>query len=216
MTDDRALRQSMVDGQLRPFDVTDQTVLGAVLEIPRTDFVAPDSRALAYSDAALPVASQSARRLLRPMVIGRMLQAADIQRGEKILDVASGSGYSAAVVAKMGAKVTALENDPASVQMLRAQSGRYGFAMVEGAIDRAPAGLGPFDVIIINGVAEIEPESLLAALADGGRLITLFGKGPASFIRVSRRSGSDIGHSRIANAAGPALKEFARAAEFVF
>jgi protein-L-isoaspartate(D-aspartate) O-methyltransferase len=116
----------------------------------------------------------------------------------------------------MGAKVTALENDAASIPIIRSQSSRYGFTLVEGAIDRAPAGLGPFDVIIINGVVEIEPESLFGALADNGRLVTIFGKGPASFIRVSRRSGSEIGHSRITNASGPTLREFASKAEFVF
>ena len=216
MTDENALRQSMVDGQLRPFDVTNQTVLGAVLDVARTDFVSGESRALVYTDAIMSVAPQSARRLLRPMVIGRMLQAADIQPGEKVLDVASGSGYSAAVLSKMRAKVTALENDGASVQIARSQSSRYGFTLVEGAIDRAPAGLGPFDVIMINGVAQVEPETLLTALADGGRLVMLFGKGPASYIRVTRRSGNDFGHSRIANASGPALKEFAANAEFVF
>lgn len=216
MTDEKALRQSMVDGQLRPFDVTDKSVLGAMLSVSRSDFVAPEMKALAYSEAALSLAPQSARRLLQPMVIGRMLQALGVEAGEKALDVASGSGYSAALLAKMGAKVTALENDPVSVQIARTLSSRYGFSLVDGAIDRAPSGLGSFDVIVINGVTEIEPDGLLQSLTENGRLVTLFGKGPATFIRVSRRSGREFGQARIANASGPVLPEFRRAAEFVF
>lgn len=216
MTDETALRQAMVDGQLRPFDVTDKAVLGAMLSVARSDFVSPELKALAYADAALPVAAQSARRLLQPMVLGRMLQALGVEAGEKALDVASASGYSAALLSKMGAKVTALENDAASVQLARSQSGRYGFSLVEGAVDRAPSGLGPFDVIIINGVTEVEPDALLHSLTEKGRLVAIFGKGPATFIRVTRRSGREFGQTRIANASGPVLAEFRRAAEFVF
>lgn len=216
MTDETALRQAMVDGQLRPFDVTDKSVLGAMLEVSRLDFVSSDQRPMAYSEASLPVGQGSARRLLLPMVIGRMLQAVRLEAGEKLLDVASGSGYSAAIAAKMGAKVTALEHDPVAVQMARQHSKRYGFSLVDGAIDRPPAGLGLFDVIVINGVTEIEPVSLLDALSAKGRLVTLVGKGPAYYIRTTHRSGQEFGHARIANASGPILPEFRRAANFVF
>lgn len=216
MADENTLRQAMVDGQLRPFDVTDKSVLGAMLAVARTDFVSAELKPLAYSEASLAVSPQSARRLLQPMVLGRMLQAAGIEAGEKVLDVAAGSGYSSALLSKMGAKVTALEHDPAAVQIARAQCGRSGFTLVEGTIDRAPAGLGPFDVIVINGACEVDPEALMQALAENGRLVTVFGKGPATFIRLTRRSGQDFGHSRIANAAAPALAEFRKSAEFVF
>jgi protein-L-isoaspartate(D-aspartate) O-methyltransferase len=216
MADENTLRQSMVDGQLRPFDVTDKAVLGAMLAVMRSDFVAPELKPLAYSEASLAVSPQSGRRLLQPMVLGRMLQAASVEAGEKVLDVAAGSGYSSALLAKMGAKVTALESDPAAVQIARAQCGRSGFTLVEGAIDRAPAGLGPFDVILINGACEVDPEALMQALAENGRLVTVFGKGPATYIRLTRRSGQDFGHSRIANASASGLAEFRKTAEFVF
>lgn len=216
MTDETALRQAMVDGQLRPFDVTNKAVLGAVLAVARTDFFARDLQPLAYSDAALPVSSQSARRLLQPMVIGRMLQAVSVQAGEKVLDVAAGSGYSSALMTKIGAKVTALEYDASSVQLARLMSSRAGFALVEGALDRPPQGLGPFDVIVINGNCEVEPEALMQGLAAKGRLVMVFGKGRATYIRLTRRSGTDFGHSRIADASAPTLPEFRRTAEFSF
>lgn len=216
MPDDRALRQSMVDGQLRPFDVTSQAVLSSILAIPRSEFFAPELGALAYADAALPVSAQSERRLLRPMVLGRMIQAADLQVGETVLDVAAGSGYGAAIMAKMGCKVTAVESDPAAVRMGRLQSGKFGFLLVEGAIDRPPAGFGPFNLVLVNGLIQIDPEPLLASLADGGRLLAICGNGAASFIRMTKRTGNEFGHFRIANATGPALKDFAKPAEFVF
>ena len=99
----------MVNGQLRTGDVVDQDVLAAFLQTPRERFVATPFVALAYLDRDLPALGAKSRRLLPPATLARMLQAAEVGPGERALDVGGGSGYGAALLDAMGAKVVALE-----------------------------------------------------------------------------------------------------------
>jgi protein-L-isoaspartate(D-aspartate) O-methyltransferase len=110
-------RQKMVDGQVRTYDVTDRQILDAMLALPREDFVPEDKRALAYLDLDLDVAAAgSAKRfLIQPMLTAKMLQAAEIASADKVLIVGCATGYAAAIAAKLAAKVTATESDPALV-----------------------------------------------------------------------------------------------------
>ena len=105
----RARRLGMVNGQLRTGDVVDQDVLAAFLDTPRERFVCPSYAELAYLDRDAPALGAKSRRLLPPLTLARMLQAAAVMPGERVLDVGGGSGYGAAVLAAMGAKVAALE-----------------------------------------------------------------------------------------------------------
>ena len=106
-------RLQMVNSQLRTGDVVDQDVLAAFLETLREPFVAPDSARSPISIARRRRSGAKTRRLLRPLTLARMLQAAAVNAGERALDVGGGSGYGAALLDAMGAKVVALESDPA-------------------------------------------------------------------------------------------------------
>ena len=100
MTDFATARRHMVDGQVRTADVTDLRILDAMLEIPREGFVPPALADIAYLDLDLPAGKSGSRRLLKPMVLGKLIHAADIAPGDRVLDVGCATGYGAAVLAR--------------------------------------------------------------------------------------------------------------------
>src|SRR5271154_1139027 len=145
-------RLHMVNGQLRTGGVVDKVVLAAFLEVPRQRFVAPEHESLAYVDRELPARGAKFRRLLAPMVLARMLQAVTVVAGDRALDVAGGSGYGAAILAAMGAKVVMLESDAGAAEAAKAElHSRVNVAVVVGPLDSGAAALGPFDLIIVEG-----------------------------------------------------------------
>lgn len=218
MTDFAELRRMMVDGQLRTFDIQDSSVLDAMGLVPRENFVDSADRDIAYADRAARL-REGNRSLLSPMVLARMLQAARISGGERVLDVCGGSGYSAAVMRTMGAAVVAW--DPEAVFKTRAaqafaQSGISDIAVLEGASIRAISSSGTFDVILVNGCCEEEPSELFSFLNNGGRLVALMQNGAAQSVRVFMRSGNEIGRVFVGNGNGPRIDLFARKSAFVF
>ena len=108
-------RQKMVDGQVRPSDVTDIRILDAMLAVPREAFVPENKQALAYLDLDLDVGEggSAGRFLIKPAVLAKMLQAAEIKETDRVLVVGCATGYAAAVIAKFAPQVTATESDPA-------------------------------------------------------------------------------------------------------
>ena len=218
------LRRTMVDRQLRTFDVTNVDVLSAVLDTPREPFVDGDLDSLIYSDARLEARGASARRpLLAPMFVARALQLAEISKSDRVLDVAGGPGYSAAIAARLAGSVVALEDDEAFVARARAAFADLGLGNAEalrGDLAAGPAGADVFDVILINGAVETRPEGLLAKLADGGRLLAVEpgagGSRGASRFVLFTRSGDSIGTRALFGAAADVLPVFAAPREFVF
>src|SRR5271165_4507187 len=139
------LRLNMVNGQLLTGGIVNRAVLAAFLETPRERFVAPAYASLAYLDRDLPALGAKSRRLLLPLTLARMLQAAGVRPGERVLDVGGGSGYGAALLAHMGAKVVALETDPGAVAAARTElSGRADVSVIEGPLEAGVGDLGPF------------------------------------------------------------------------
>ena len=172
-------RQFMVDGQVRPSDVTDERILDAMLTVPREAFVPDGKRALAYLDLDLDVAEGGApkRCLIQPAVLARMLQAAEIAETDRVLVVGCATGYAAAVVARFAAQVSAVESDPALAAKAAAVLAEVGIHNV--SVKTAPAADGdaagaPFDVIVLNGATEVVPTGLYGQLKDGGRLVGVF------------------------------------------
>lgn len=186
-------RQKMVDGQVRPSDVTDIRIIDAMLAVPRETFVPENKRALAYLDLDLDVGEGSGRRfLIKPAVLAKMLQAADIKETDKVLVVGCDSGYAAAVIAKFAGQV----DDAAGADG-----------------DSAKA---PFDVIVLNGATEIVPEKLYGQLRDGGRLVGVFAMSQPPRATIVTRSHSDFGNRALFDAAAPVLPGMERLPAFVF
>jgi protein-L-isoaspartate(D-aspartate) O-methyltransferase len=210
-----ARRRQMVDSQLRTCDVTDQAVLAAFADIPRETFVAPNFASLAYLDRDAPALGAADRLLLAPMVLARMIQAANVKAGEKALDVAGGSGYSAAILAALGARVTALESDAGAVEAAKTLLAGKAVAPVAGDLAQGAAG-GPFDLIFVNGAFEVAPEALLSQLAEGGRLIGVDASFRSPKAVVIERVSGVSSRRALFDAVAPRLQAFRQVATFAF
>jgi protein-L-isoaspartate(D-aspartate) O-methyltransferase len=169
-----AARALMVDGQVRPNKVTDPRIIAAMRRIARERFVPPQAVPLAYSDEDVPLGG--GRYLTEPMVIARLAQIAAVRADERVLVVAAGSGYGAALLAACGARVTALESDPALLALARAALADEapGVTLVEGELAAGWAAGAPYDVILIDGAVEEIPQALIGQLRPAaGRLVTV-------------------------------------------
>jgi protein-L-isoaspartate(D-aspartate) O-methyltransferase len=221
MTDFAAARRMMVDGQVRTSDVTDLRIIAAMLELPRERFVSAADAGLAYLDLDVPVAKASARRLLKPMVLAKMVQAAAIKAGDRVLDVGCATGYSSALLARLAHEVVALEEDPALARLadenLKAV-GASNVTAVTGALTEGWRTLAPYDVIFVNGATEVVPDTLCHQLSDGGRLVAVVGRAPSSRAMLYRSVGRDKEASGwpIFDATAPLLPGFAKPPAFVF
>jgi protein-L-isoaspartate(D-aspartate) O-methyltransferase len=216
MADIATLRRMMVDGQIRPADVTDRPLLAAMLEIPRERF-APGEAALAYLDLDLPVGGQ--RRLLKPAVLAKMVQALDLGAADKVLDVGCATGYGAALMAQLAGEVIALEEDTALVakaEQALAANGISNVRVVQGILAQGCKAYSPYAAILVEGCIEIEPRALCDQLADGGRLICIQGSGPAAKALIYRRDGDQISERAVFDATAAVLPGFAKPKSFVF
>lgn len=218
MTDFAAARRNMVDGQLRTNDVTDSRILGAMLAVPRERFVPSTLADVAYLDLDLPVGQDApARRMLKPMLLGKLLQAGDIGATARVLAVGCATGYSAAILSQLADSVVALEENSTLGAQARGLLSGYRNVTVE--IGRLVDGWrpsAPYDVILLDGGSEIEPANLFPQLAPDGRLICLQGKGPAGKAMIYRRTGGSVSGRAIFDAAAIALPGFERPPVFVF
>jgi protein-L-isoaspartate(D-aspartate) O-methyltransferase len=212
-------RRKMIDCQLRPVDVTQYDLLMAMLEVPRERFVPPASAEIACRDSDIKVGDDTTRCLLRPEVLARLVQAAQIGRADRVLVVGCTTGYSAAVIARLAGKVVALENDEGLTRRARetlAAVDAAEVAVVYGPLAQGWSARAPYDVILVDGAIEVEPTELLAQLAEGGRLIAIIDRGRAGRATVYRRDRGDVSAVPVFNAAAPILPGFEKAAEFVF
>jgi protein-L-isoaspartate(D-aspartate) O-methyltransferase len=213
-------RQKMVDGQVRTSDVTDSRILDAMQSVPREAFVPAASQPLAYLDLDLDVGGGGTRRyLLKAALTAKLLQAAEIKSTDNVLVVGVASGYVAALAANIAAKVTATESDSALASQAASALTGLGAANVTvraaAAADGDPAS-APYDVIVLNGATEIQPDRLFAQLAEGGRLVGVFAATKPSRAMVVMHSQADFGHRTLFDASAPVLPGLERLAEFVF
>jgi protein-L-isoaspartate(D-aspartate) O-methyltransferase len=217
MTDFATARRHMVDGQVRTADVTDLRILTAMIEIPRERFVPPASVDLAYLDLDLPVGKNGSRRLLKPMVLAKLIHAADIAPGDSVLDVGCTTGYGAAVLARIAGQVVALEQDADLAEVARAAlSGQPNATLVSGALTGGWPQSSPYDAIVLEGATEIPPETFLSQLKEGGRLVCVLGGGPGAKAMLYCRSGDELGGRPIFDASAAVLPGFAKAPVFAF
>jgi protein-L-isoaspartate(D-aspartate) O-methyltransferase len=214
-------RQKMVDGQVRPSDVTDLRIIDAMLTVPREAFVPEHLRALAYLDLDLDISDGGSvkRFLIKPAVIAKMLQAAEIGSADKVLVAGCATGYAAALVAMLAGKVIATETDAshaakAGEVLAGLGLGNVTFRAVEAAAgDPADA---PYDVIVLDGSTEITPDGLYQQLREGGRLVGVFGTSKPPRAMIVTHSHGDFGHRALFDAVAPVLPGLERRPAFVF
>jgi protein-L-isoaspartate(D-aspartate) O-methyltransferase len=221
MSDYAAIRRTMVDTQLRTYDVNSKRLLDAIEAVGREHYTPAGMAGLAYVDQSLTIASgeSESRSLLQPMVLARMIQSADLQSGDKVLSVAGGTGYGAAVMAAMGASVTLLEIGEGIASQARkalASDGVESVAVVTGDLTGGYAAGAPYDVILVEGALDAYPAALLAQLADGGRLVVVIGRGRSGRVMVFQRTGENFGSRTAFDAAAAALAPFQSTSRFRF
>jgi protein-L-isoaspartate(D-aspartate) O-methyltransferase len=214
-------RQNMVDCQVRPSDVTDVSIIDAMLEVPREAFVPQNQRALAYLDLDLDVSEGAAvkRFLIKPAVLARMLQAAEIKATDTVLVVGCATGYAAAVVAKIAGQVTATESDASLAAKAGAALAALGLGTVTVRVAAAADGeqaAAPYDVIVLDGATEIIPEGLFRQLKQGGRLVGVFATTLPPRATIVTHSHDDFGHRALFDAVAPVLPGLERVPAFVF
>ena len=172
MIDFAAARRMMVDGQVRTADVTDLRLLAAMGDVPRERFVPAGKAELSYLDLDLPAGDSAGRFLLKPMVLAKLIQLADIAPTDHVLDVGCATGYSSALLAQLAGSVVALEQDRALVRAAeQALAARSNVKVVMGPLTAGWPVAGPYDVILMQGATEIVPATLLRQLKNGGRLV---------------------------------------------
>jgi protein-L-isoaspartate(D-aspartate) O-methyltransferase len=223
MIDFATARRMMVDGQVRPSNVTDLRIITAMLEIARERFVPESHAGLAYLDLDVPALEpehgEPVRRLLKPMVLAKLVQAAAVKADEHVLDVGCATGYSSALLARLARSVVALEEDPDLVRFAGEALGAVGagnVTVVGGPLTQGWQAAAPYDLILLNGATEVAPEALCRQLKDGGRLVAVVGCAPASRAMRYRAVKNDVSGWPIFDAAAPLLPGFAAPAEFVF
>jgi len=188
--DFRQIRETMVEQQVRPWEVLDPRVLETINTVPREAFVAEAHRALAYMDMELPLGNGDF--MMKPVVEGRALQALLPQAGESVLEIGTGSGYLTACLARLSRDVVSIEIDPALAQAAQARLAAQGVA--NATVHAADAfGWTPertFDAICVTGAVAVVPEAFRRWLAPGGRLFIVRGESPAmDAIRVNADGG---------------------------
>ena len=188
-------RFNMVEQQIRPWDVLDQSVLDLLLTVKREDFVPPALRALAFSDLELPLdiaGSQTGEVMLAPKVEARLLQAAAVKRSDSVLEIGAGSGYMAALLAQQAARVLTYEIQPVLARFAIQNLQRAGVvnAVVREGQGLSAADAGPFDLIVLSGSVSFVPDQLLSALSPGGRLIAIVGEPPMMTAQLITRTDS--------------------------
>ncbi len=221
-------RTNMVESQVRPSDITDRRIIRAMAEIPRELFVPQALRDVAYMDADVPLSTAGSvagvgRALIAPRIFAKLVQLAEIEADDVVLDVGAATGYSAAVLAKLARAVLALESDDRLAREARRNLADLKLDNVSVVTSDLPGGHpqdGPYDAILIEGAVAEVPRALLEQLKDGGRLVAIRlsipAQGSLGKSVVWKRHDGTLGEKSAFDAAAPALPGFEKAMEFAF
>jgi len=181
----------MVDGQLRGRGIVDERVLEAMCRVPRELFVPENLREHAYQDGALPIGR--GQTISQPFIVATICQLLELKGGERVLDVGTGSGYQAAVLAELAREVVTIERIPQLAGQARAALAAAGHVHVDVIVGDGSLGApdhAPFDAIAVAAAAPHVPEALYAQLGAGGRLVvprgTRWGQNLVQVVRTPR------------------------------
>jgi protein-L-isoaspartate(D-aspartate) O-methyltransferase len=208
------MRRAMVACQLRTTGVNDPRVLAAMGSVPRERFVPADRAALAYADTIIPLCE--GRALNSPMALGLLLVEAAPQAGERALVIGAGTGYPAAVLARLCGSVVAVEEDPELAATAKRLLAGQNVKLVEGPLNEGHAADAPYDLILVDGAIEELPEMLIAQLAPDGRIALGVIERGVQRLAVGRRGGDGFAIKPFSDAASTPLPGFARPLTFSF
>lgn len=183
----------MVERQLRRRGIHDERVLAAMGGVPREEFVAERFRSRAYADSALPIGES--QTISQPWIVAAICQALELEGDERVLEVGSGTGYSAAVLSHLAAAVIGIERHPSLAAEARKALESLGIGNVELIVGDGSRGVpdrAPFEAIAVHATAPAAPQALLAQLTPGGRLVVPIAADGADMLTVFRRRGEDL------------------------
>jgi protein-L-isoaspartate(D-aspartate) O-methyltransferase len=203
-----SMRTAMVESQLRTSDVDDQSVIAAMAHVAREDFVPAERRAMTYVDRPIPLGN--GRALNPPLVVGRLLKEAQVKAGDKVLLIGAATGYSAALLAQMGAQVTAVEEEGG------AEIAVAGVTVVRGALNAGAAAGAPYDVLFVDGAVAEVPAALVQQLADGARVVAGVVERGVTRLCSGRVVAGTVGLSSLTDIEMVVLPGFAAPETFVF
>lgn len=220
--DSAPLRETMVERQIRTFDVTDLGVQARMREVPREIFVDSAFASLAYSDARLTLAGKEPREMTAPLILARLLREAHLRESDRVLVVGGATGYAAALAAGLAALVVSLDDDDSLAARAKTNFATLGLANVKSLAGPLAEGAprdAPFNTIIVDGVSQGEFGPLFNQLTEGGKLIAIVSDKPGA--QVGKATAYQIAEGKVSprplfDASAGALTAFARPAEFVF
>lgn len=187
-------RFNMIEQQIRPWNVLEQDVLDLLMVVKREEFVPAAYRSLAFVDSEIPL--PGGENMLAPKVEARVLQATAVKKHEHVLEIGTGSGYMAALLAYKARHVTTIEIDPAIRALAQKNLSGYGISNVDVLLGNGAQGWAEgeaeYDVIVISGSLPFLPESFLSQLKVGGRLVAFVGQAPAMLAQVVTRSAERV------------------------
>ena len=184
-------REQMIEQQVRAWDVLDERVLEIMRQVPREHFVPPQQRFLAFADTELPL--PHAQHMLRPSVVGRLLQALELRGAERVLEVGAGSGFVTACLRAGAAQVRSLEIFPELADLARTNLASLGIRDVD-VLNADAMQLDTrsrFDAIALTASLPVYDERFQRQLEIGGRLFVVVGEPPVMDARLIRRTGAD-------------------------
>ncbi|MEO8303655.1 MAG: protein-L-isoaspartate O-methyltransferase [Betaproteobacteria bacterium] len=179
-------RFNMVEQQIRTWDVLDQNVLDLLFSVRREEFVPPEYRLLAFADLEIPLGDHE--KMWAPKMEARVVQELQIESGEAVLEIGTGSGYLTALLAHLGAQVTSVEINPRLGALAKTKLTRAGIGSVELAVGDGARGWGraTYDAIVLTGSTPVLPEAFIEQLAPGGRVFAVVGEAPVMMARLVR------------------------------
>lgn len=191
-------RFNMIEQQVRPWDVLDARVLAVLGQVPREHYVGDAHRQIAFADLELPLAH--GEHMMKPVIEGRVLQAADVQPGDSVLEIGTGSGFLTACLARLGKDVTSVEQHADLAATARDRLQRDGITNAQIEVAEAVHAYTPqreFDVVVLTGAVHALPERFLGWLKPGGRLFAVVGESPVQQAIVFTRDGSTVRQSSL-------------------
>ncbi len=218
MNDFEQARVTMIESQVRTWEVLDQSVLDLLLVVRREEFVPEKHRALAFADMEIPLGH--GETMLSPKLEARMVQELGIHKTDKVLEIGTGSGYVTALCAKLGGQVVSVDRIPEFSQSAARKLAGHGIQNVQLVVGEAAEGwpsAGPYDVILVTGSLPFLPDSLKNQLRPGGRLLAVVGEPPVMtamlVTRIAEQAFNSVG---LFETSIPPLRNIREPERFVF